>query len=149
MSHTVLAVGTAAVTASGCVWYLPAIADLRAGEDRPRSTRTAAAACLVWWAALALAAALLPTVGDWRPAARIALAGLVAATLLRLRAARYHRAEQREERLRWSVLGTVAGPLRAVPLPARPDARALLAGLLALVALASLAAVAALFAVGG
>ena len=42
MTHTVLAIGTAALTASGCVWYLPAIADLQAGADRPRSTRTAA-----------------------------------------------------------------------------------------------------------
>ncbi|MGN5381968.1 hypothetical protein ACQ4WX_47310 [Streptomyces lasalocidi] len=45
MPQAVLALGATTVTASGCVWYLPARADLRAGADRPVSRRTPRACC--------------------------------------------------------------------------------------------------------
>ncbi|MFJ3792208.1 hypothetical protein [Kitasatospora sp. NPDC090091] len=144
MSHTVLAIGTAAITASGCVWYLPAIADLQAGDDRPRSVRTAAAACVVWWAALALAGGLLLAVPAWQPAAQVALAGLVAGVLLRIRALAQSRAERREDRLRWAMLE--AGP---VPRGPRPAAVALVGWLLVGLAVASLGALSILLAGGG
>ncbi|WP_395297646.1 hypothetical protein ACF9IK_32500 [Kitasatospora hibisci] len=144
MSHTVLAIGTAAITASGCVWYLPAVADLRAGDDRPRSVRTAAAACVVWWAALALAGGLLLAVPAWQPAAQVALAGLVAGVLLRIRAFAQSRAERREDRLRWAMLE--AGP---VPRGPRPAAVALVGWLLVGLAVSSLGALSILLAGGG
>ncbi|MGV9264157.1 hypothetical protein ACWDRR_05775 [Kitasatospora sp. NPDC003701] len=144
MSHTVLAIGTAALTASGCVWYLPAVADLQAGEDRPRSARTAAAACVVWWAGLALAGGLLLVVPDWQPAAQVALAGLVAGVVLRVRAYRDRRSEEREAGLRWAVLD--AGPVPSAP---RPVARILAGWLLVGLAVASLGALSLLFTGGG
>ncbi|MFF1907555.1 hypothetical protein [Kitasatospora sp. NPDC058218] len=144
MSHTVLAIGTAALTAAGCVWYLPALADLRAGDDRPWSARTTAAACVVWWAGLALAAGLLLVVPDWQPAAQIVLAGLVAGVILRVRAYRYRRSEQRESGLRWAMLD--AGPVPPAP---RPVARVLAGWLLVGPAVASLGAFALLLAGGG
>ncbi len=144
MSHIVLAIGTAAVTASGCVWYLPAIADLQAGEDRPRSARTAAAACVTWWACLALAGGLLLAVPAWQPAVQVALAGLVAGVLLRIRAQLQSRLEQREEAVRWALLEPLP-----VPRPPRPAARALLGWLLVGLATASLGAASILLAGGG
>ncbi|MGW7445365.1 hypothetical protein [Kitasatospora sp. NPDC054795] len=146
MNHAVLAIGTAALTASGCVWYLPAIADLQAGADRPRSTRTAAAACVLWWAGLALAGGLLLVVPDWRPAAQIALAGLVGGTALRLRALWDRRREVKETAARWAALDV--GP---APRSHRPPALALaLAGWLVVgAAVASLGAVAILVSGGG
>ncbi|MDH6710692.1 hypothetical protein P3T27_007442 [Kitasatospora sp. MAA19] len=137
MTHTVLAIGTAALTASGCVWYLPAIADLQAGADRPRSTRTAAAACVLWWAALALAGGLLLAQPDWRPAAQIALAGLVGGAALRVRARSERRGEQRECAVHWAALD--AGP---APRSGRPAAVALAGWLVVGAAVASLGAVA-------
>ncbi|MFJ6997492.1 hypothetical protein ACISUF_25645, partial [Streptomyces sp. NPDC003090] len=59
MNGTVLALGAGAVTASGCVWYVPALADLRAGADRPGSRRLAAASCVTGWATAAATAPLL------------------------------------------------------------------------------------------
>ncbi|MFG2843391.1 hypothetical protein ACGF12_09465 [Kitasatospora sp. NPDC048296] len=144
MTHTVLAIGTAALTASGCVWYLPAIADLQAGADRPRSTRTAAAACVMWWAGLALAGALLLALSDWRPAAQVALAGLVGGTALRVRARWDRRGEQRETAARWAALDV--GP---VPCTGRPAAVALTGWLIVGAAVASLGAVAILLSSGG
>ncbi|MET8702979.1 MULTISPECIES: hypothetical protein [unclassified Kitasatospora] len=144
MSHIVLAIGTAAITASGCVWYLPAIADLQAGEDRPRSARTAAAACVTWWACLALAGGLLLAVPAWQPAAQIALAGLVAGVLLRIRAHLQSRTEQREDTVRWALLDP-----NPAPLPVRPSPRALLGWLLVGLAVASLGAASILLSGGG
>ncbi|MFD8782716.1 hypothetical protein [Kitasatospora sp. NPDC059599] len=144
MNHTVLAIGTAALTASGCVWYLPAIADLQAGADRPRSTRTAAAACVLWWAALALAGGLLLVVPDWRPAAQIALAGLVGGTALRVRALRDRRREVRETAARWAALDTGPAPRTGWPL-----AVALAGWLVVGAAVASLGAAAILLSGGG
>ncbi|MFJ4186712.1 hypothetical protein [Kitasatospora sp. NPDC089509] len=144
MTHTVLAIGTAALTASGCVWYLPAIADLQAGADRPRSTRTAAAACVLWWATLALAGGLLLALTDWRPAAQVALTGLVGGTALRVRALWERRGEQRESAVRWAALD--AGP---VPRGGRPAAVALAGWLVVGAAVASLGAAAILLSDGG
>ncbi|MFF8772297.1 hypothetical protein [Kitasatospora sp. NPDC015120] len=144
MSHIVLAIGTAAITASGCVWYLPAIADLQAGDDRPRSARTAAAACVTWWACLALAGGLLLTVPAWQPAAQIALAGLVAGVLLRLRAHLQGRTERREAAVGWALIDPAPAPL-----PARPSPRALLGWLLVGLAVASLGAASILLSGGG
>ncbi|MFJ8472484.1 hypothetical protein [Kitasatospora sp. NPDC094011] len=144
MTHTVLAIGTAALTASGCVWYLPAIADLQAGADRPRSTRTAAAACVLWWAALALAGGLLLALTDWRPAAEVALTGLVGGTALRMRALWERRWEQRESAVRWAALD--AGPVQR---GGRPAAVALAGWLVVGAAVASLGAVAILLSDGG
>ncbi|MER5355965.1 hypothetical protein ABT093_37305 [Kitasatospora sp. NPDC002551] len=144
MSHIVLAIGTAAITASGCVWYLPAIADLQAGADRPRSARTAAAACVTWWACLAMAGGLLLAVPAWQPAAEIALAGLVAGVLMRVRAHLQSRIEQREEAVRWALIDP-----NPAPAPVRPSPRALLGWLLVGLAIASLGAVSILLSGGG
>ncbi|MGA5822289.1 hypothetical protein ACPC54_31020 [Kitasatospora sp. NPDC094028] len=144
MNHSVLAIGTAALSAGGCVWYLPAIADLQAGADRPRSTRTAAAACVLWWAALAVAGGLLLALTDWRPAAQIALAGLVGGVALRLRALRERRVEQREADERWIALD--AGP---APRGGRPSAVGLAGWLVVGAAVASLGAAAVLLSGGG
>ncbi|MET9402426.1 hypothetical protein [Kitasatospora sp. NPDC002965] len=149
MSHTVLAIGTAATTASGCVWYLPAIADLQAGDDRPRSARTAAAACVVWWAGLALGGVLLLAVPDWQPAARITLAGLVAGVLLRVRAHLQSRSERREDRLRWALLDPDPDPDSGATRSPRPAARTLLGWLLVGLAVASLGAASVLLTGGG
>lgn len=65
MSHPVLALGAAAVTAAGSVWYLPALADLRAGADRPASRRTGAVACLSGWTTAAAVAVLLLLTDNW------------------------------------------------------------------------------------
>ncbi|MFF2144590.1 hypothetical protein [Kitasatospora sp. NPDC058190] len=144
MTHTVLAIGTAALTASGCVWYLPAIADLQAGADRPRSTRTAAAACVTWWAGLALAGGLLLALSDWRPAAQVALTGLVGGTALRVRARWDRYGEQRETAARWAALDI--GP---APRTGRPAAVTLAGWLVVGAAVASLGAVAILLSGGG
>ncbi|MFF7458292.1 hypothetical protein [Kitasatospora sp. NPDC008115] len=144
MSHIVLAIGTAAITASGCVWYLPAIADLQSGDDRPRSSRTAAAACVTWWACLALAGGLLLAVPAWQPAAEIALAGLVAGVLLRVRAHLQSRAERREQAVRWALIDP-----NPVPVPVRPSPRALSGWLLVGLAVASLGAASILLSGGG
>ncbi|MFD5463404.1 hypothetical protein ACFWIQ_11360 [Kitasatospora sp. NPDC127059] len=148
MTHTVLAIGTAALTASGCVWYLPAIADLQAGADRPRSTRTAAAACVLWWAALALAGGLLLALPDWHPAAQVALTGLFGGTALRVRALWDRREEQRESAAGWAALDPAldAGP---VPRSGRPAAVALAGWLVVGAAVASLGAAAILLSDGG
>ncbi|MGW2251117.1 hypothetical protein ACWCXH_13045 [Kitasatospora sp. NPDC001660] len=144
MSHTVLALGTAALTACGCVWYLPAIADLQAGPDRPRSARTAAAACVVWWAGLALAGGVLLALPDWRPGVQLALAGLVGGVLLRVRALWYRREEQRESSARWAALD--AGELPGSP---RPAAVVLAGWLVVGAAVASLGAASILLSSGG
>ncbi|GAU67272.1 putative Syd protein [Streptomyces sp. NBRC 110611] len=106
MSPYVLALGVAALTASGCVWYLPALADLRAGDDRPVSLRTAAAGCLTGWATLAaLALPLLADAAWWVPCA-VAAVGAVATATLRVRA-RVHRkreAAEQEELRRWAAV---------------------------------------------
>ncbi|MFF5154806.1 hypothetical protein ACFY3N_00795 [Streptomyces sp. NPDC000348] len=101
MPQPVLSLGCAAVTAAGCVWYLPALADLRAGADRPLSRRTAAIACLTGWGTLgAVALVLLVATEWWIPVA----VGGPAAAALRVRAAVRRAGEQREAARQWAQL---------------------------------------------
>ncbi|MFJ1654342.1 hypothetical protein ACIOC2_23830 [Streptomyces sp. NPDC088337] len=110
MPHAVAALGAAALTTAGSVWYVPALADLRAGADRPESRRIAAAACVTGWAgAGALAVLLLIAEAWWTPVAAAA-AGTVVATALRLHAAARRRREAREMADHWSHLGHVPSP---------------------------------------
>jgi hypothetical protein len=102
MSHTVLAIGAIALTAAGCVWYIPAVVDLRAGDDRPRSVRLSAIACLSWWLSVAAAGLVLLTPVSWQLSAALAVGGAVAGTTLRLTAAVDHHGEQREESRYWA-----------------------------------------------
>ncbi|WNZ08153.1 hypothetical protein [Streptomyces sp. 11x1] len=104
MSHTVPAMGAALVTAAGCVWYLPALADLRAGADRPVSRRTAAVACLTGWSTAAVVAAVLFAGVVWQAACVVAVAGATVAAALRIRAAAQHRQEVREIARHWAAL---------------------------------------------
>ncbi|WP_370416034.1 hypothetical protein [Streptomyces fradiae] len=110
MSGAVLALGIGAVTASGCVWYVPALADLRAGADRPVSRRLAAAACVTAWATAAAAALLLLGGLPAHPLAALTTAGAATALTLRLRAALHHRAEQREAATYWPALTSTPPP---------------------------------------
>jgi hypothetical protein len=104
MSHPVLVLGTAILTAAGSAWYLPALVDLRAGDDRPHATRLAAVACLVWWCGLGTACVLLLTPVPGRLAAAVTLAGAGSAALLRWTAALARRSEQREQARQWAAL---------------------------------------------
>ncbi|MGW3101230.1 hypothetical protein [Streptomyces sp. NPDC001100] len=104
MAQHVLALGAALVTASGCVWYLPALADLRAGTDRPVSRRTAAAACLAGWTTLACIAVLLFVGVIWQTACVVATAGATVTAALRIRAAAQHHHEVREIVRHWAAL---------------------------------------------
>lgn len=99
------------MTLAGSVWYVPALADLRAGADRPVSRRSAAAACLTGWGTCAAVAVLLLAGAVWQ-ALGAAVAGAAGAVVLRLRAAAQERCEGREMARHWAAL-------RAVP--ARPD----------------------------
>ncbi|WP_236243970.1 hypothetical protein [Streptomyces sp. CC210A] len=123
VSPAAAAVGTAALTVSGCVWYVPALVDLRAGPDRPASRRLAAAACLTGWATALAVALLLLAGGPWRAAgAAVALGGSAAVTL-RMRAALRRRREARRRR----CAGPPSSATRRRPPPApgrpRPPAR--------------------------
>ncbi|MEU6333481.1 hypothetical protein ABZ839_03240 [Streptomyces cellulosae] len=111
MAQPVLALGCALVTGAGCVWYLPALADLRAGAaDRPSSRRTAALACLTGWATVAaVGPTLLLTASWWAPCA-VTAAGGTAAAVLRVRAAVRRAGERRETARLWAGL-TPDGPL--------------------------------------
>ncbi|WP_439946864.1 hypothetical protein [Streptomyces sp. BBFR109] len=110
MAHAVAALGAAALTAAGCVWYLPALADLRAGADRPDSRRIAAAACLTGWSgAGVLAVLLLVAEGWWTPLAAAAV-GAAATIALRLYAVVRRRREEREAAGQWTRLGYVPSP---------------------------------------
>ncbi|MEF9905222.1 hypothetical protein [Streptomyces sp. P9-A2] len=105
MSHPVLALGAGAVTAAGSVWYLPALADLRAGADRPASRRTGAVACLSGWSTAAAVAVLLLLADSWWPPCAAALAGATATTGLWTRAAVHRRRGARETARLWAQLG--------------------------------------------
>ncbi|MDT0419772.1 hypothetical protein RM574_30305 [Streptomyces sp. DSM 41982] len=107
MSAVVPGLALGALTASGCVWYVPALVDLRAGADRPVSRRLAALACLSGWGTTGLAAALL-LMGA--PLA-VAGAGMLACVALRLAAWVRARGEAREDAACWAALD------------ARPDVR--------------------------
>ncbi|MFI8529677.1 hypothetical protein ACIGMX_05355 [Streptomyces aquilus] len=99
-----LGLGIALVTVSGCVWYLPALADLRAGDDRPRFRRTAAEACLTGWITAGTVALLLLADVIWPVSCAAAAAGAVGTAVLRVRAAAQHRVEAREVARHWSTL---------------------------------------------
>ncbi|MGV9944157.1 hypothetical protein, partial [Streptomyces sp. NPDC003401] len=110
MAQPVLALGAALVTASGCVWYLPALAEVRAGADRPDSRRNAAAACLSGWTTVAGVAVLLLVARTWWPPAAAAGAGAAVTAGLWIRAAVQRRREVRETLRDWATLGQ--GPPR-------------------------------------
>ncbi|WP_439941109.1 hypothetical protein [Streptomyces sp. BBFR115] len=110
MAHAVAALGAAALTAAGCVWYLPALADLRAGADRPDSRRIAAAACLTGWSGAAVLAALLLVAEGWRTPLAAAAVGAAATIALRLYAVVRRRREEREAAGQWARLGYVPSP---------------------------------------
>lgn len=104
MSHAVLALGAAAVTASGCVWYLPALADLRAGADRPLSHHRAAVTCLSGWATTGVVAVLLLVAEAWWIPSAAAAAGAAVTVGFRIRAAEQRRRESRETARHWARL---------------------------------------------
>ncbi|MFJ2762634.1 hypothetical protein [Streptomyces prasinus] len=143
MSQPVLALGTAAVTAAGSVWYLPALADLRAGADRPAFRRTGAVACLSGWSTAAVVAVLLLTDSRWLPCAA-ALAGATATAGLWARAAVHRRRGAREAARLWAQLGWSGPPGRSRSASATVVAVVLTGGLLAATATATAAAVAVL-----
>ncbi|MFH8729828.1 hypothetical protein [Streptomyces termitum] len=128
MSAAVLALGTGAVTVSGCVWYVPAVADLRAGADRPVSRRLAAAGCVAGWSAAAAVTALLLLGAPAGLVLGPAAAGASASVLLRVRAALRLRRERAEDARCWSALAAVPPPAR--PAPQRVFVRRAAAGLL-------------------
>ncbi|MET8134206.1 hypothetical protein ABZV24_20020 [Streptomyces sp. NPDC005251] len=112
MAQPVLALGAALLTVSGSVWYVPALADLRAGADRPRSRRDAAAACVSAWVTIGVIAVLFLVTEAWWIPAVAAAAGTAAMFGFWTRAAlrRRHEAEEAAhhwEQLRWS--GPLAG----------------------------------------
>ncbi|MEU2182958.1 hypothetical protein [Streptomyces thermolilacinus] len=127
MTGAVLALGIGAVTASGCVWYLPALADLRAGADRPGSRRLAAAACVTGWATAAATALLLLLGVSARPLLAVAAAGAGTGIGLRVRAAVRRRREEREDAVCWTALHFA--PPRREPRPQYASARAVAWGL--------------------
>ncbi|BAJ26625.1 MULTISPECIES: hypothetical protein [Kitasatospora] len=108
MAHPVLALGTAALTATGSAWSLPALPallDLRAGPDRPRAARLTAAGCLAWWGALAATALLLTTPLPWPVPLGAALTGTLGALALRAAAGAERRAARREQARLWGAPG--------------------------------------------
>ncbi|MFJ9645734.1 hypothetical protein ACWEPM_03085 [Streptomyces sp. NPDC004244] len=107
MSHAVPALAVAVLCAAGCVWYVPAIADVRAGADRPASRRTAATACLTGWGTAALVIPLLLASAPGALIAAVAGAGAAATAALLLHGRAQHGAEQREAARRWAALGCV------------------------------------------
>ncbi|WP_320780604.1 hypothetical protein [Streptomyces sp. CRN 30] len=113
MAHPVLALGAALLTAAGCVWYLPALAELRAGADRPDSRRGRAAACLSGWATLAGVAVLLEAADPWWAPGTAAAAGAALTAALWTRAAVRSRHEARETARAWTTL--TPGPPPAAP----------------------------------
>ncbi|MFE3072423.1 hypothetical protein [Streptomyces sp. NPDC059247] len=110
MGAAVLALGVGAFTASGCVWYVPALVDLRAGADRPVSRRLAAASCVTGWATAAVLVPLLLLGTPVRPLLALAAAGVGGGVALRVRAAARLRHETRETAVCWAALGPPALP---------------------------------------
>jgi hypothetical protein len=99
----VLALGFAVVALAGYVWYVPALLELRAGAaDRPRSCRSAAAACLVAWTTVALTAAVLPA--DGLGSLALCAAGAAVTVALRIRSVVQARRETREAAGVWAEL---------------------------------------------
>jgi fatty acid desaturase len=106
VAQPVLALGAALLTVSGSVWYVPALADLRAGDDRPRSRRDAAAACVSAWGATGVTAVLLLVAGPWWVPALTAAAGAAVSCGFRTRAAVRRRREAEETARHWARLGS-------------------------------------------
>ncbi|MFI6726840.1 hypothetical protein NRF20_04920 [Streptomyces sp. R-74717] len=104
MSHGVLTLGVAVLCVSGNVWYLPACIDLRAGQDRPRSRRLAAAAVLAGWGSAALTMLLLLMPVPLPAAVLVAVAGATTTVSLAVRARLCRGQEQCEEEARWAAL---------------------------------------------
>ncbi|MEV6162494.1 hypothetical protein AB0L71_11330 [Streptomyces sp. NPDC052052] len=104
MTPGVLALGATVLCASGHVWYLPACIDLRAGQDRPRSRRLAAAAVLTGWGAAALAMFAALTPAGLYAAVPLGAAGTAATLSLAVRARLCRGGEQREAEARWAAL---------------------------------------------
>ncbi|GLW49410.1 hypothetical protein Stsp02_50710 [Streptomyces sp. NBRC 14336] len=121
MAHAIWALGVATVTAAGCVWYVPALADLRAGADRPVSRRTAAAACLSGWSTAGVIAVLLMLAEAWWIPAAAAGAGTAVTVALRVCAAVQHRRETHEAARQWSQLS------QGQPLPGHDGSRRVVA----------------------
>ncbi|MCL6735993.1 hypothetical protein [Streptomyces neyagawaensis] len=96
MTHPVPALGAALLTASGCVWWLPALATLRAGADRPDSARGTATACLSGWTTVAGVAVLLLVADPWWAPGALAAVGAATTAGLLIRAAGRRRSESRE-----------------------------------------------------
>ncbi|MFF4160948.1 hypothetical protein [Streptomyces sp. NPDC001678] len=121
MSNLVLALAATALTVAGTVWYLPAVAELRAGADRPFFRRVSAAGCLTGWSACAGAVPLLLT-GVPGPATGAAVAtGVTAAGCLYAVGGALRRRELRTTARAWSEL---AGPTPAAPPGYGPRGRA-------------------------
>ncbi|MHA7960175.1 hypothetical protein ACX9I7_20705 [Streptomyces sp. L500] len=111
MSNLVLALAAVALTVAGTVWYLPAVAELRTGADRPLSRRVSAAGCLTGWGACAGAVPLL-VAGVPGPATGSAVAaGVTAAGCLYAVGGALRRRELRTAARDWSEL---AGPAPVV-----------------------------------
>ncbi|MFJ8112704.1 hypothetical protein [Streptomyces sp. NPDC096132] len=130
MIQPVAALGTAMLTVSGCVWYLPALADVRAGADRPDSRRSAAAACLSGWSTTGLVALLLFVVEAWWMPVAAAVAGAAATIGLRARAAVQRRREARQTARDWAELRTGRHPTTTDHLARNVVAALLTGGLL-------------------
>ncbi|MFI7312565.1 hypothetical protein [Streptomyces hygroscopicus] len=136
MSHAVLALAAAVFCACGCVWFLPAMADVRARDDRPLSRRIAAAGCLTGWGTVALLAPLLLAPVSWSVIAAVVTTGAATTGALAARS-RVHRArELRETEERWAVWG-YGTPVRPAPSPRRAFLVWLLPGLVAATAVAT------------
>ncbi|OIK28060.1 hypothetical protein [Streptomyces malaysiense] len=110
MAHPLLALATTAVTAAGGVWYLPALADLRAGADRPVSRRVRAASCVTAWSTAAAVAVLLLTTDSWKWPATAAAAGTSLAAALLVRSLVHHSHEAREAATHWTELAPAQSP---------------------------------------
>ncbi|MFE9770967.1 hypothetical protein ACFYOV_04635 [Streptomyces sp. NPDC005931] len=105
MVQPVLAMGCAVLTASGSVWYLPALADLRAGADRPPSRRAAAIACLSGWGTLGVVGLLLLVAPAWWVPGTAAVVGALSTVGLRIHAVARRAVERREVARQWAQLG--------------------------------------------
>ncbi|MGW5694394.1 hypothetical protein ACWEWX_26650 [Streptomyces asiaticus] len=135
MSHAALALAAAVSCVGGCVWSLPAVADIRARDDRPLSRRIAAAGCLTVWGTVALLAPLLLTPVSWSVIGVVAATGAVVTTVLAARS-RVHRArELRETERHWAAWGYGA-PVRSAPSRCRAFLVWLLPGLIVATAVA-------------
>ncbi|GHG95908.1 hypothetical protein [Streptomyces rubradiris] len=139
MAHAVFALAAGTLTAAGSVWYLPALADLRAGADRPASHRQGAAACLTGWGTIGVAAVLLLVADAWWIPGTAVVAGAVPTAGLRVRAAMRRRRETEEAAHHWARL-CPARPLDRTSRPHKAVAALIGSGVAAATAIAVLLA---------